>query len=124
MNFAGGVLDVNPITAFLPLDLEGHGVDPCSGWYTAGQGSMLAVDLWAGVGTQAARMRDSALLGRESALVGRGGSARGGLLNHTWLRIGWEWNGPAVGGQDVFRIGIGHRRWHIEIWEVGRALFR
>jgi len=45
VNAAGGVLSVNPITAFLPLDLEGHGVDPCSGWYTTGQVAMTAVDV-------------------------------------------------------------------------------
>lgn len=119
---AGGALSMNPFTFFLPTDPS---VDTCSGWYTTGQVGMLAVDLWAGAGTQAARMRDSALIGKESTLFGRGG----GLLNsNNILRAGWGWKGPAVGGQDVFRIVVGNKNaavhWHLEIWEVGRVFFR
>jgi RHS repeat-associated protein len=44
-DFAGGVLDINPITAFLPLDLEAHGVNTSSGWYRGGQATMFVVDL-------------------------------------------------------------------------------
>lgn len=44
VDFAGGVLDVNPITAPLPLDLEGHGVNTSSGAFTLGQGSMFAFE--------------------------------------------------------------------------------
>lgn len=125
VNFAGGVLDVNPITTRLPLNLEGHGVERCSGWYRSGQGSMFAVDLWAGVGQQAARLRDSATLGGSSRLFGRGA----GLLNsNNVVRAGWGWKGSHATGQDVFRLVVGNKdgpiHWHLDVWEVGRALFR
>ena len=83
---------------------------------------MLAVDLWAAGGLQAARFRDSSMFGKTSALFGRGGKDGGGLLNHTVVRVGWGWKGTGAAGQDVFRIGLGHKKWHIEIWEVGKAL--
>lgn len=49
------------------------------------------------------------------------GRHRIGLLNRNdILRVGWSWEGPAVGGREVFRIGIGSKRssihWHIKIW--------
>lgn len=43
-DFAGGVLDTNPITTALPLDFEGHGVDSSSGWFHAGRWSMVAAE--------------------------------------------------------------------------------
>jgi hypothetical protein len=48
VDFAGGVLDVNPITAFLPLDLEGNGVNTKSGWYRGGQLAMAIPDIVTG----------------------------------------------------------------------------
>lgn len=49
VNTAGGVLDMNPMTAWLPLDLEGHGVNTKSGWYRAGQIGMAIPDIVGGV---------------------------------------------------------------------------
>lgn len=43
-----------------------------------------------------------------------------GLLNsNDILRTGWGWKGSATAGREVFRIGIGKSRWHIDIWESG-----
>ena len=125
MDFSSGMLDVNPITAVTNatgVTETGQHANECSGWYRGGQATMLAVDLWAAGGLQAARFRDSSMFGKTSALFGRGGKDGGGLLNHTVVRVGWGWKGTGAAGQDVFRIGIGHKKWHIEIWEVGVAL--
>lgn len=125
VDFASGMLDFNPITMITDatgLSDTSQYANTCSGWYRGGQATMIAIDLWAAGGLNAARFRDSRLLGKSSALFGRGGKAGGGALNHTIVRIGWGWKGSAKAGQDVFRIGIGNRRWHIEIWEVGKAL--
>jgi RHS repeat-associated protein len=125
VDFSSGMLDVNPITAVTNatgVTETGQHANECSGWYRGGQATMLAVDLWAAGGLQAARFRDSSMFGKTSALFGRGGKDGGGLLNHTVVRVGWGWKGTGAAGQDVFRIGIGHKKWHIEIWEVGKAL--
>jgi RHS repeat-associated protein len=47
-DFAGGTLAVNPITAMLPLDLKGNGVNTKAGWYRGGQAAMLAPDVMSG----------------------------------------------------------------------------
>ena len=125
VDFSSGMLDFNPIT--MATDAAGWSdtsqyANTCSGWYHAGQATMIAIDIWAGGGLNASRFRDSRLFGKASWLFGRGGKAGGGALNHTALRIGWGWKGSATAGQDVFRIGLGNRRWHLEIWEVGKAL--
>lgn len=127
IDFASGVMDFNAITAATDAagwSDTGQYANKCSGWYRAGQATMFGIDVWMSGGTQAARFRDSSLFGRSSALFGRGGKAGGGMLNRTWFRLGWSWKGSATTGQDVFRIGAGHRKWHLEIWEVGESLGR
>ncbi|MEX0299794.1 MAG: hypothetical protein AB3N28_12055, partial [Kordiimonas sp.] len=59
-------------------------------------------------------------LGSRGALLGR---HKYGLLNRNdYLRFGWNWSGPAVGGREALRIAIGSKRvnWlprgHINLW--------
>lgn len=83
---------------------------------------MIGVDAWAGAGLGAGTACRSTQIGKTSRLFGRGGKGGGGLFNRNVLRIGWGWKGTAQSGQDTFRIGIGHQKWHVEIWEVGPAI--
>ena len=63
VDIAGGVLDVNPITAPLPLDLEGHGVDLDSGWADVGRSGMLAFETGFGLVSPSAAAFNTASAG-------------------------------------------------------------
>ena len=56
--------------------------------------------------------------GKSGALFGRGKNT---LFNSSRIRFGWGWKGPAIGGRDVIRLGIGpaggqHWYSHIIFW--------
>ncbi len=122
-NAAGGALQLNPFFQVArgvgaltdnPIDLSSHGVQPCSGWYHVGEVGMAAVDLWAGAGVLSEQLNGAPLVGRSSALFGRGG----GLLNsNNLVRLGWGWSAPA--GREVLRLAIGSANspfhWHLDI---------
>ena len=97
-NVAGGVLEVNPITAFLPLDLEGHGVDTCSGWYTVGQGFQSVVNVYGGyllVRSAGTWVATSTSWGR--ALVARiFGGSRCGARDNRREQQGWRTGGGSA----------------------------
>ncbi len=118
VDFASGVLDVNPITATtnaLGLSDTSQYANECSGWYRGGQASMIAAELAMGVGfaRQSTRLGDAAyrsrFLGADSYLFGNaslGAHTRvgGGLFNPItrgpW-RLGWS-----VHGVPVLRVTI------------------
>lgn len=54
VDVSGGVLDTNPITSWLPLDLEGHGVRTDSNWHQAGRFGMIAFSTVMGFGANPA----------------------------------------------------------------------
>lgn len=62
-----------------------------------------------------ARVLSSKHFGWNSRLFGR----HGGTLNKGSVRIGWGWKGPAKGGHEVFRVGLGGPgkaiHWHIDV---------
>jgi hypothetical protein len=54
------------------------------------------------------------LFGPQGPLFGRGGSAF--FNGNDYVRVGWGWKGPAIGGKEVFRLAIGNKNapihWH------------
>ena len=125
VDFASGVLDVNPITATtnaLGISDTNQYANECSGWYRGGQASMIAADLAMGVGFArgSTRLGDAAyrsrFFGADGYLFGNpslGTHTRigGGLLNPitrgSW-RLGW-----GVHGVPVFRMKI--VGWYIDL---------
>src|SRR5690606_11245962 len=77
VDFASGVLDVNPITATtnaLGWSDTSQYANSCSGWYRGGQGSMLAAELAMGVGAGRSLFSKKGLELGASRQVGRSGS--------------------------------------------------
>ena len=86
------------------------------GTYNAGKvvGAGLTIALAVGGGATVAAIAD----GKNGAYFGRGTAT---LFNSGKVRFGWNWVGPARGGRDVIRLGIGPARgtswWsHIIFW--------
>ena len=81
VDFAGGVLQVNPITAALPLDLAAHGVNTSPGSASLGRLSMAAFQTgfgWSNVPI-AASNTGSGVVNPFSACLGISGANCGGL---------------------------------------------
>lgn len=107
VNVAGGALKANPITAFLPLDLAGHGVNKCSAGYKAGFWGMVATDLLVG----GAATRE--LFSREGLNLAGGDFAKaalhddphpfGSLGNKPHFQLNW-WTAGAKGSGGVVRV--------------------
>jgi RHS repeat-associated protein len=127
-----GYVSGNPVNAVDPLGLEtciaGGYCDPHPAPQMVQQEiDLLMEPLWwlaAGQGTKMAGIKicekAAPFIARNSPLFARGS----GLLNsNDYLRIGWNWEGPAIGGQNVFRIAIGSKRgwlhWHWTLWGGG-----
>ncbi len=108
---AGDALTTIPFTSLSLTDwVRKHtpGGDPTnanSGYYRAGQvtGTTLGVALSVFGGATAAAIAD----GKNGAYFGRGTAT---VFNSGKVRFGWNWVGPAKGGRDVIRLGIGPAR--------------
>lgn len=93
-------------------DTSDIGVNQCDTFYQWGNigGDIANVfDSIAVPGTVARWLGPTApITGRGGILFGRGGSfgARG-ILNRTYVRMGWGWKGTQTAGRDVFRFVIG-----------------
>jgi RHS repeat-associated protein len=77
VDFASGVLDVNPITATtnaLGLSDTSQYADECSGWYRGGQVSMIAAELAMGAGAGRSLFSKEGLEIGASRQIGRSGS--------------------------------------------------
>jgi hypothetical protein len=94
-------------------------IDYGSKTYTAGKVTGIGITATGAVagGLTAGALREGKVVG---GVFGRGGAVRGGLLNRSFIRFGWSWEGSAQAGRDVIRIGIGEAdSWihiHIPVW--------
>jgi hypothetical protein len=94
-------------------------IDYGSPTYTAGKVTGIGITATGAVagGLTAGALREGKVAG---GVFGRGAKAGGGLLNRSFIRFGWSWEGSAQAGRDVIRIGIGEAdSWihiHIPVW--------
>jgi hypothetical protein len=133
--FSSGAADFLTLGATKKINQADGGADFInygSGTYTAGKVTGIgisAVELGAAVlkGLTAAALREgaSAIAAGDTPAAGLfGRSVRGseaGLLNRGPIRFGYSWKGPAIGGKNIIRLGIGAARgtnwWsHIITW--------